>query len=97
MLIRTDMLRKAISEAVFVLLPRYRVRLTIQHSPAAAVSVITKIFASISGDTKTVVGNVRDYATLFLKEKKPVWIPRNEVREQANQRSAGPRRGVSQF
>jgi hypothetical protein len=48
--IRTDMSHKAVREAVFVLLPRYRVRLTIQRSPVAVALAIIKASASISGD-----------------------------------------------
>jgi len=44
------MSHKAVKEAVFVLLPQYRVRLTIQGSPAAAALAIIKTSASISGD-----------------------------------------------
>jgi hypothetical protein len=41
---------KAVKEAVFVLLPQYRVPSTIQRSPAAVALAIIKISASISGD-----------------------------------------------
>jgi hypothetical protein len=44
------MSHKAIKEAVFVLLPQYRVPLTIQRSPAAVALAIIKISALISGD-----------------------------------------------
>jgi hypothetical protein len=44
------MSHKAVKEAVFVLLPQYRVPVTIQRSPAAAALAIIKISASISGD-----------------------------------------------
>jgi hypothetical protein len=48
--IRTDMSHKAIKEAVLVLLPQYRARLTIRRSPVAVALAIIKTSASISGD-----------------------------------------------
>jgi hypothetical protein len=44
------MSHKAVKEAVFVLLPQYRVRLTIQRSPAAVALAIIKTSALIIGD-----------------------------------------------
>ena len=50
LLIRTDMSHKAVKEAVLVLLPQCRARLTIRRSPVAVALAIIKTSASISGD-----------------------------------------------